>query len=161
MMKLKQLQHGTTTVEFALIGFLFFLVLLAVLEMGRLMFTWNSLAESTRRTARLAVVCPLDHGDIPIVGNFNRPGGSGDNRFIIRMNEANLDVDYLDSQGDETSTFTDIDFVRVRVVNYEYGTIIPGLSISLSAPTFTTTLPVESLGYIPDTGTFECFGSAS
>ena len=160
-MKLKQLQYGTTTVEFALIGFLFFLVLFGILEMGRLMFTLNSLAESTRRTARLAVVCPLDHGDIPIVGNFNQPGDSGENDYIFGMNASNLDVDYLDIDGNETATLNDIEFIRVTVIDYEYDLIIPGLSLSLSAPTFTTTLPAESLGIIPEAGNFRCFGSST
>jgi len=160
-MKFSKFQYGTTTVEFALIGFLFFLVLFGVLEMGRMMFTINTLAESTRRTARLAVVCPQNHGDIPIVGNFDQPGGTGENNFIFGMNAGNLDIDYLDSNGNETATINDIDFIRVSVINYEYDLIIPGLSLSLSAPTFTTTLPAESLGVIPETATFECFGSST
>jgi hypothetical protein len=158
-MTLKSLQNGTTTVEFALIGFLFFLVLFGILEIGRMMFTINSLAESTRRTARLAVVCPLEHDQIPVVGNFNQPGESGENNFIFGMNASNLDIDYLDESGNETAILNEVEFVRVSIVDYEYDLLIPGLSLSLTSPTFTTTLPAESLGIIPDIASFQCFGS--
>ena len=44
-------QQGVYAVEFAIAGSLFFLLLFAVLEIGRLFFTWNVLTEVTRRGA--------------------------------------------------------------------------------------------------------------
>ena len=52
-------QSGLVTVEFALIGAFFFLILFSIIEFGRLLFTWNTLDEVTRRAARLAAVCPI------------------------------------------------------------------------------------------------------
>ena len=52
-------QTGTTTVEFAIIASVMFMILFGVIEFGRVMFTANALAESTRRGARLAAVCPV------------------------------------------------------------------------------------------------------
>jgi len=57
-------QHGVYSIEFALVGAVFFLLLFAVLEVGRLFFVWNVLTEASRRGARLATVCHFDHGEI-------------------------------------------------------------------------------------------------
>ena len=58
-MKLNK-QKGIYTVEFAIVGAVFFLLFFAVLEVGRLFYTWNVLTEASRRAARLATVCYLD-----------------------------------------------------------------------------------------------------
>ena len=49
-------QRGVATVEFALIAIVFFMVLLGIMEFGRLMYVWNTTQEVTRRAAREAVV---------------------------------------------------------------------------------------------------------
>jgi len=50
-------QQGATTVEFALALLLFLTFLLAILDLGRLLFTWNAASEAARLGARYAVVC--------------------------------------------------------------------------------------------------------
>lgn len=57
-------QHGAAVVEFALVAMIFFIVLIGIFEFGRVMFTWNSAVEATRRGARLAVVCNLNDAQI-------------------------------------------------------------------------------------------------
>src|SRR5881396_498847 len=49
-------QRGVAAVEFALIAVVFFMVLLGIMEFGRLMYVWNTTQEVTRRAAREAVV---------------------------------------------------------------------------------------------------------
>ena len=49
-------QRGAATVEFALLAIVFFMVLLGMMEFGRLMYVWNTTQEVTRRAAREAVV---------------------------------------------------------------------------------------------------------
>lgn len=61
-MELKRLprvrrQAGSGIVEFALVAAMFLTLLLAVMDLGRLLFTWNAAAEATRAGARMAVVC--------------------------------------------------------------------------------------------------------
>lgn len=153
-------QQGTTTVEFAVVGFVLFLILFSFIEVGRLMFTLNTINELTRRAARVAVVCPVNHAEITTIANLNTPGDGDNNRILSRMSGANFEIDYLDEFGGETGTFTDIDFIRVSLTGYQHEMLIPGLNISIDVPPFVTTLPVESLGYIPETNTRECFGSA-
>jgi Flp pilus assembly protein TadG len=50
-------QQGAYIVEFALVLVLFFTVLLAIMDLGRMLFTWNAAAEATRVGARVSVVC--------------------------------------------------------------------------------------------------------
>lgn len=49
-------QRGATAVEFALISLFFFTLVLGIVELGRLMYVWNTVQEVTRRAAREAVV---------------------------------------------------------------------------------------------------------
>ena len=51
-------QTGITTVEFAIIGLLMFIVVFGVIEFGRALFVVNMLTEATRRGARLAAARP-------------------------------------------------------------------------------------------------------
>jgi hypothetical protein len=49
-------QRGAATVEFALLAIVFFMVLLGIMEFGRLIYVWNTVQEVTRHAAREAVV---------------------------------------------------------------------------------------------------------
>jgi len=55
---LRKSQRGAAAVEFALVAIVFFMLLIGIVEMGRVLFTWNAAAEATRYGARVAVVCP-------------------------------------------------------------------------------------------------------
>ena len=51
------LQHGVAAVEFALVSlFIFFPLLMGILEFGRSMYIWNTVQEITRHAARDAIV---------------------------------------------------------------------------------------------------------
>ena len=153
-------QQGTTTVEFAFVGFLLFFILFGLIEVARLIFVMNSLVEVTRRAARVAVVCPVDHTDIKKIGTFNSPAGSDQSRYLKNLSTSNFNLEYLNEFGATTTTFSDIDYVRFRISNYQHQMLIPGLNITINSQSFSTTIPVESLGYIPETNTRECFGTA-
>lgn len=49
-------QSGTAVIEFVLISIFFFTLLFGVIELGRIMYVWNTVQEVTRRAAREAVV---------------------------------------------------------------------------------------------------------
>ena len=61
---------GTTMAEFALIAAVFFMIIFAIIEFGRLLYTHNALTDAARRGARYAVLHeqPLDSTD-PCVKN--------------------------------------------------------------------------------------------
>lgn len=137
-------QSGLVTVEFALIGAFFFLILFSIIEFGRLLFTWNTLDEVTRRAARLAAVCPISEQATVI----DRAIFNGN--VISGLSSAHLRVEYLDSGFNTTSVLEQVRYVRTQVQNYQHQLLIPFLPTSLmTAPGFTTTLPSESLGTSP------------
>ena len=157
---MKKSQQGLTTVEFAIIGLLFFIVLFAVIEFGRLLWVWNTLGEATRRGARAAAVCPVGHSAPANIAVFNAPNGSGTSPVLAGLSTDNVTVQYLNSAGGTTGTFSEIRYVRVSITGYTFNLLIPTLNATLNAPAFETTLPRESLGVIPDPGPppDQCFG---
>lgn len=153
-------QRGITTVEFALVGALALTVLFAVIEVGRALFVWNTLSEVTRRAARLAAVCPMGDPAIARVAILSNPGGPNTSPVVNNLSTTNVTVTYLDEDGMPTASFSDIKYVRIAIVGYTHTLLIPFIMPTITAPPFTTTLPRESLGYVPDTGTYECpFGT--
>ncbi len=146
-------QRGVYTIEFAIVGAVFFLVLFAVLEVGRLFFVWNVLTEASRRGARLATVCHFDHGalsaseeDRPAF-DFMLEAALFDNVSIApSLSKENLKISYLDLNGSLVADTDDIKLVRAQIINYQHQLIIPGLFLTLNSPSFSTTLPRESLG---------------
>lgn len=156
-------QSGLHTVEFALVGAMFFVLLFAAIEFGRLMFVWNTLDETSRRAARVAVVCPVEHSAIRRVAMFAEPTSSGNSPVLRDLNEGLISLQYLTATGavvaDTTANFLDIAFVRSEVSGFEHQLIIPFFFQQFELPPFITVLPRESLGVSPEgTG---CFGSVS
>lgn len=145
-------------VEFALIGGLFLTLLLGVIEIGRAMFVWNTLGEATRRAARLAAVCPINHGAVPLAALLSPPDGSTSSRFLHQMSTANVSLIYLTSTGAQTTAYAEARFVQISVTGYTHQLMIPFLGRDITVPPFTTTLLAESLGYVPETDSRQCFG---
>ena len=66
-----------------------------------------------------------------------------------------------DADGAAGAIGAEIAYVRVTITGYQHNLIIPFLPASattLTVPPFSTTVPAESLGYIPDITDFQCFG---
>ena len=154
-------QAGVTSVEFAVVGAVLLLAVFAVIEFGRLLWTWESLVEATRRGARVAAVCPVNHSAIANVTVFNSPADSGASPYIADLSTDQVSVSYLDQSGvvlaDPMSNWCDIQYVRVQINGYVYNFSVPIVGSTLNAPEFETTLPAESLGLVPGVG-FQCFG---
>jgi Flp pilus assembly protein TadG len=144
MMGTARQQSGLATVEFAMVGFLFFLVLFAIIEVGRLLYTWNVLTEVTRRGARIAAVCPANDPAIARMAVFNTGGGT-DSPILNGLSTANVDIQYPTEDG--------VPFVQISITGYVHTFLVlpnfvPGISTTLTAPPFMTKLPVESGGNI-------------
>jgi Flp pilus assembly protein TadG len=142
---------GTYCVEFSIVAAVFFIVLFAVIEGARLMYTWNVLTEVTRRGARLATVCNvLSDTDDPL--SITPPSGVlsaasfSDDSLLPNLDSTNVELSYLDYSGNTAGTFSQIRLVRAEIVNYQHQFLVPFFSITLNSPSFSTTLPVESLG---------------
>lgn len=150
----KRYQRGTTTVEFAMVGSVLFIVLFALIEFGRVMFTWNVLDEATRRAARLAAVCPVNATGQAFVKNVGAFGGT----MLPGFTSANIALSYLQQDGTTPATATENTYyVRAAITGYQHQMLIPFFNINLDALDFETTLPAESLGVHPTgTGAPDC-----
>lgn len=146
----KAKQKGAETAEFAIIAVFLFSVLFAITEFSRALYFWNSLAEATRRGARMAVVCPYK-SDIPkqvaIFGTYSSSYTTSP--VIVGLTPAMVDVRYYNQAGAEVADPTLIKFVQVKIINYTFNLNIPLFGNSILAPAFTTTLTIESLGAVP------------
>ena len=149
---MKRLQKGTTSIEFAIIGGVAMLVMLSVIELSRLMFVMNAMNESTRRGARVAVVCTIGDPAIARAAVFNSSGGN-QSPIIRGLSTDNIDVRYLDKDGapitddlTDPSVYVTIHYVQVRIQNYQHQMVLPLPLGPFNMPPMTTTLPRESLG---------------
>lgn len=124
-------QKGAAAVEFALIAIVFFTLLLGIIEFGRALFTWNSVAEATRWGARLAVVCDKD--DATIKDRMRLIAG--------QLTGSNIEIKYLPGGCDKSNCKS----VEVGVKGATITPMIPFLGMTLTIPPFTTSLPRESM----------------
>jgi hypothetical protein len=123
-------RRGSATVEFALVLVPFLLLLLGAIELGRVLFAFNSAAEATRRGARTAVVSTL-----------NSPAILSDMQKILPdLSAATVSIQYLPA-----ACVTDCAYVQVGLQNYSVTPLLWTLA-PITLPSLTTTLPVESLG---------------
>ncbi|MCQ1058869.1 pilus assembly protein [Photobacterium sp. ZSDE20] len=153
-------EKGSTLVEFSIIAGLFFMLIFAIIEFGRLLFTWHVLNETSRRTARLATVCQIttsEQQDIKLASII-------DNVPLPDFTAQNIQLTFLDSVGleitddiTETVNFNQIEFVEAKIVNYKIALFIPlaTFNVNFTAPDFKTILPRESLG-VTRTGYTDC-----
>ena len=125
------LQRGAAAVEFAFVAIVFFTLLIGVVEMGRVLFTWNAAAEATRYGARVAVVCDLN--DTAVLTRMQR--------ILPNLIAENLEVEYLP----EGCSISNCQQVRVSLSGLTVQTYIPLVGAVLPVPPFSTTLPRESL----------------
>lgn len=127
-------QRGVAAVEFAIVGALFFMLLLGAMEMARLLWTWNAAGEATRLGARLAVVCDKDD---PIIKTRMR-------QMLAALDNSHITIDYLNpGQPLNSCTASTCKSVRVTLAGYTHQPIIPFVALSVPIPPFQTTLPKE------------------
>ncbi|PSW15815.1 TadZ/CpaE protein [Photobacterium rosenbergii] len=153
-------QKGSTLVEFTIIASFFFVLIFSIIEFGRLLFTWHVLNETTRRAARLSVVCQVstsEQVDTKILAIINDVP-------LPNFTSSNLTVEYLDSTGTiisgdltDEANFNEIKYVESKINNYQIALLIPlaTFDITFTAPEFKTILPRESLG-VTRTGFSDC-----
>jgi hypothetical protein len=130
--------RGMVMVEFAIVGAALMMVIFGCLEFGRATYSLAALNEGTRRAARLAAVCPIN--DPVIVPAVNFMGVNGFSASDVTLN-------YLDANGTVlagTPASSSVYYVQVSVGG-SIPLAIPLLNTAVS-PSFTVTLPAESLG---------------
>jgi hypothetical protein len=125
-------QAGVAAIEFALVCSLFFTFLLGMMEMGRMLFYWNSAGEATRFGARMAVVCDKDDSDIKA-------------RMVERLSILPTSKISITYQPDGCSVDTCQSVTVGIAAGVPVATFIPFVPLSLSLPPFSTSLPRESM----------------
>ncbi len=148
-------QQGLTSVEFAICGAVYFMVLFSVIEVARFMYALNVLDEVTRRGARLASVCPVTQ-PAPVLNTATFGG-----RALPNLGSEHLAINYFSADNtviaDPVAGFVNIAYVQVSITNYNHQLLIPFLFRDIQMPPFSTTVLAESLGISPpDTGTTSC-----
>jgi hypothetical protein len=160
-------QRGLATVEFAVVGLVFFTLVFGIVELGRGLFLMNTLTEVTRRAARVAAVCPVNHPAIGRVGVFGSADGDGTSPLLDSLTSANVAVDYLDARGtviaDPVAGFRNIRYVRTRITNLRVTLLVLGFGrpFSYFSPALASTQPRESLGVPAQGDGALCFGAAT
>lgn len=148
-------EQGFTTIEFAVAGVAFFILLFGVIEAGRWLFAVNTLAEATRRGARYAAMC-ADVNKIKSVALF----GTGTSTPLTTQSPVLSDLtashvatptywdmtqDPPDKTGDTIPdrAKSETNAVRVEITGYSLNLMIPGFAASVSMPASGTTVPIE------------------
>lgn len=129
-------QRGAAAVEFAIISVVFFTLLIGIMEMGRMLFYWNTVTEMTRLGARLAAIC--EPGNPRIAERITTA-------FPAVPIEA-FEVSYLPENCEVGDTCR---WASVRVVpGFRIANVIPFVPAavnSLAMPEFKTTVPREGM----------------
>jgi Flp pilus assembly protein TadG len=139
-----KMDRGSTLVEFSLVAFMFIMILLGVVEMGRMVLVYTTVANAARAGARYAIV----HGGDRTGSGVNGPSGPGSTTQIQTVvqnfasaglvNVSNLNVNVTYPNGANTAGSP----VSVTV-SYTYDPLIPFFSTLLN-----TTIGSTSEGVI-------------
>jgi Flp pilus assembly protein TadG len=149
--KTNKRERGASLLEFAIAGTVFFTVLFGILECGRLLWTHNALKDAARRGARYATLRKRDAAGnlavqkMVIYGDpFANPGTA--NPIVSGLTTSSVSVQYNrpDSDGIQLG-----DRATVSITGYQFQFSIPLIGGTLAMPTYKTSMPGESLGYVP------------
>jgi Flp pilus assembly protein TadG len=163
-------ERGTSMAEFALVASFFFMLIFAVIELGRLLYTHNALTDAARRGARYAVIhtaegltngAPQDttcvknviiYGETHINSSCAPLAGAqplinGITNATIRVSYNGADLD--GNPGSPNPYGANLGTATVTITGYQFNLSIPFLRRALTLPAYTTTLPAESAGFEP------------
>lgn len=169
-------QRGAAAVEFGMVAMVFFLILLGIVEFGRLLYLWNTVQEVTRRAAREAVVRWTDEEpNIQCEAIFAASGCASTGAELPggwEVQNASVSIRYLSAYDSATGIGTDaspeptsaadnlaacldaarsnscIRFVEARLVGVSYQPIVGLFSaLAIPLPPSTVVMPAESMGY--------------
>jgi Flp pilus assembly protein TadG len=137
-------ERGSTLIEFVITASVYFMMLVGIVAISHLYFTHNALVDATRRAARYATL-NLSTSDAAIrnVAVYGTPTpAQGAQSIISGLQTSNVVVE-RSGFGLNSGTVT------VRIQNYNYNFVIPGISRVIAMPAYRTTLTGECVGYIP------------
>jgi Flp pilus assembly protein TadG len=106
---------ATTAIEFALVGTIFIILLLSILEMGRFFFTWNSLQYAMEQATRYALV----NEDAPI-SDVEQYAITQMPSVLVDPSRLSIEINYSGTSG--------VDFIELTgTYDYDvFSPVIPG-----------------------------------
>jgi Flp pilus assembly protein TadG len=144
----KKNERGAALVEFAIVATVFISVMFGVIEFGRLFWTQNALRDAARRGVRYAAVRKNDSAGIQAVKNvvvYGDPNpAAGAQPTVPGLSTSNVNVEYVNYNGLQLSARS-----TVSISNYQFTFSIPLLGGTMTLPAYRTSLPGESVGYVP------------
>jgi Flp pilus assembly protein TadG len=130
--------RGQSLVEFALVFPIVIVILLAIFDLGRLVFAYNDIGNAARQGARTAIV---DQG-----------GNNARDRVIematsLGLQASDVDVSYIKSDGTACPTPKTLACQVVVTVNFDWSAITPVIGNIVGPITVTTTaqMPIERI----------------
>lgn len=139
-------QGGATAVEFALVLLIFLTFLLGVVDVSRMLFTWNAAAEATRAGARYAVVCDDQGRTADVLARMQ----------AMLPQIQTIDIDWFP----QNCTTASCEGVSVSVTGMNYQWISPVGALtqlpSFPMPGFSTYLPREVMRQDPNVSAALC-----
>jgi len=154
---LKSSEKGAAMAEFVIISVVFFMIIFAIIEFGRLFYIHNALTDAARRGARYAAL--HKKADLTCVQNVVVYGESHvDDKcaatgpaLISGLDTTKIDVTYIGPDKD-TDYGMNLGTVTVEIKNYTFKLAIPFVPATyttLSMPNYVSTLTAESAGEKP------------
>ena len=140
-------QHGSALLEFSIAGTVLFIALFGALEVCRLLWTYNALADAVRSGARYASMHTTTEAaqtavkNVVVYGTANP--GEGARPVATGLLTSNVTLTYSGDFGVKQGS------VRVRLSNYSFSFIVPLFGASLTLPAYEVVITGESAGIEP------------
>lgn len=142
-------ERGAALVEFAVVATVFLTVLFGVVEFGRFLWTHNALRDAARRGARYASIRKNDSAGIQAVKYmvvYGDPNANPSSATPVApgLTTSNVVVEYVNYSGLQLSSRA-----SVSITNYQFQFAVPLLGGTTTMPAYRTSLPGESVGFVP------------
>lgn len=142
-------QRGAALFEFAIVATVFLTMLFGVIEFGRFFWTHNALRDAARKGARYATIRKNDAAGIQAVKYmvvYGDPNANPATAMPVApgLTSSNVAVEYQNYNGVLLSSRA-----SVSIVNYQFQFAVPFVGGTTTMPSYRTSLPGESVGYVP------------
>lgn len=130
--------RGQSLVEFALVFPIVIVVLLAIFDLGRLVFAYNDITNAARQGARTAII---DQGGSAAVDRVIQMGTS------LNLTPADVDITYIQADGSACPNPKTLACQVVVTVQYAWSAITPVIGNIVGPITVSTTaqMPIERI----------------
>ena len=139
-------ERGTALVEFAIGATVFFTVMFAVVEFGRMLYVHNALSDAARRGARYAVVnTEANKENVKKMAVYGNTNDGTQQPLVDHLTTDNILVTYSaapNNFGVNKGTVT------VQIQNYDFSFSVPFVGGKIRMPAYKTTLTGENAGII-------------